>query len=146
MAQRDAMATDATAAGSNRELIEVLERQIKHGGDTTVDLAAIANETDIVPVLAVEFVHYWIAMGRLHQSWREIAGKAQKNLENGRVKKYAMRTCRTLVMGRTGCPYTGKYSEKAAAQDVDEGCGQHRERSYGRYIFCRASRRDRPGC
>ena len=75
------MATDATAAGSNRELIEVLERQIKHGGDTTVDLAAIANETDIVPVLAVEFVHYWIAMGRLHQSWREIAGKAQKNLE-----------------------------------------------------------------
>lgn len=68
------------------EFIEVLERQVKRGGDTAVDLFAIANEVDIVPILAVEFVYHWIGMGRLHKSWGEIAKKMQEDLTKGPLK------------------------------------------------------------
>ena len=69
-----------------REFIEALERQVKRSGDIAVDLFAIANEVDIVPTLSVEFVQYWIGMGRLHKSWGEIAEKMQKTLTNGPLK------------------------------------------------------------
>lgn len=88
------MALDPTGASlsleqvraKQREFIEVLERQVERGGHTAVDLFAIANEVDIVPVLAVEFLYYWIGIGRLHKSWKEIAEKMQAELTKDALK------------------------------------------------------------
>jgi hypothetical protein len=87
--REDKMAFDPVVApvsleqvrAKQREFVEVLERQIGRCGNTAVDLYAIANEVDIVPILAVEFLYYWIGMGRLHRSWADIAKRMQEEIE-----------------------------------------------------------------
>jgi hypothetical protein len=69
-----------------REFIEAVERQVNRGGEKAVDLFAIADEVDIVPMLAVEFLYYWIGMGRLDKSWGRIASNMQKDLTKGPLK------------------------------------------------------------
>jgi len=63
-----------------REFLAALERKVKQGGNTDIDMNALAEEVDIVPELAIEFLHYWIGMGRLHRDWTEVAARKREEL------------------------------------------------------------------
>src|ERR1700759_2332683 len=63
-----------------REFLAALEDKMKREHNADIDIFAIAEEVDIVPVLAIEFLYYWVDKGRLHPDWTEVAARKREEL------------------------------------------------------------------
>lgn len=77
------------------EFLVALERRVKQEDNTNVDIFAVAKEVDIVPELAIEFLTYWISMGRLHRDWTEVAARKREELSDS-----PLRPPKSMIVGQ----------------------------------------------
>jgi hypothetical protein len=69
-----------------RDFLDELEGEVKKRPEASIDPVAIGQRIGLPPILTVEFIYYWVGMGRLDREWSNIAKNLQEQMTTSPLK------------------------------------------------------------